>query len=275
MAASVFYNLGLVVQAEAARREPVGAGLAPGLLGRLVQRRRWLAGTALAAGGWPLQAFALTRAPLTVVQPALAVGLVVPLAVGAARLGEPARRRDVAGVVAVALGVSLVVAAAPPRTAETTSPLRLSLTLGIVVVAVVFSLAATRRRSGRGTALVVAAGLAYAFASLTTKLLADAFGRRAWAQLAGWGAVTAAAGATGTLAEMGALQVRAAGGVASTVFALETVVPVALSPLLFGESWSSSPGGLAIRAVGLALTLAGAIELSRAAPVVQALSEAT
>lgn len=271
--ASLLYNLGLVVQAEAARREPTGSGLDGRLLVRLLGRARWLAGTGLVVAGWPLQALALTRAPLTVVQPALAVGLVLPLAVGALRLGERVRARDVAAVAAVAAGVSLVVASAPPRSDETSTWLRTGVALAVVATLTAGALVLARSSRHRGQALVAAAGLAFAGASLATKLLADDFARHTWLPLVGWGAATAVAGGVGTLAETNALQVRSAGGVAALVFSLETVVPVALSPLLFGETWGASAGAVAARAAGLALAVAGAVELTRAGPVVQALAE--
>ena len=113
--ASVLYNSGLLLQAEASRREAVSVAFAPGLLVRLVQRRRWLAGSAIAVLGWPLQAFALTRAPLTVVQPLLAVGVVVPLVFGKRMLGERVGWSDVLNIGLLVAGTSLLVALAPPR----------------------------------------------------------------------------------------------------------------------------------------------------------------
>ena len=90
--ASVMYNLGVALQALEARVMPAAQGLRPSLIGDLAHRPRWLAGTALGVVGWPLQAAALLLAPLTVVQPALAFGLVLLLVLGA-RDAPRARRR--------------------------------------------------------------------------------------------------------------------------------------------------------------------------------------
>src|SRR4051812_49978046 len=97
------------VEARAVGERTVGAGL----LRSLIARPRWLAATALGVAGWPLQVAALSLAPLTVVQPALALGLVLLLALGHRILGEPVRPRDLVAVGAITGGVALLGWAAP------------------------------------------------------------------------------------------------------------------------------------------------------------------
>jgi hypothetical protein len=86
--ASTLYSLGIGVQAIDARATSQRHTLRISLLGQLLRRGRWLAGTAMTALGWPLQIVALLFAPLEVVQPALAIGLLVLLALGERMLGE-------------------------------------------------------------------------------------------------------------------------------------------------------------------------------------------
>ncbi len=90
------YSAGISLQALEARQVAKEHALRIGLLWRLARRPRWMLGITLDAGGWALQTLALTLAPLTLVQPALAVGLVFLLAIGAGGLdvalamsGEP------------------------------------------------------------------------------------------------------------------------------------------------------------------------------------------
>lgn len=274
VAAAALYNAGLLLQADASRREDVGARFSPTLLGRLAMRRRWLAGSVVAILGWPLHAFALTRAPLTVVQPMLAIGLLVPLVFGARMLGESVRRRDVFEVFAIAVGVSLLVAAAPPRTADTAVHLRLGLALaglaGLVLASLLLISAVPR---WRGSLLILGAGVGFALTALTTKLLADASSRHEWTTAGAWLGATIAAGGVALAGEMSALQIRAASVVASLVFALETVIPVALSPVLFGERGNASDATLTLRVVALALILGAAFGLNRSPLVVHALAE--
>src|SRR3954465_7797114 len=90
------------VEARAVGERTVGAGL----LRSLIARPRWLAATVRGGAGWALRVAALSLAPLTVVQPALALGLVLLLALGRRLLGEPVRPRDYAAVGAVPAGAA-------------------------------------------------------------------------------------------------------------------------------------------------------------------------
>ena len=72
VAAAACYELGYVAQAGDARAEDRNR---PGLLLRLARRRAWLRGTTLVVCGLLLQLVALDLAPLSVVQPALVLGL--------------------------------------------------------------------------------------------------------------------------------------------------------------------------------------------------------
>lgn len=272
--ASCLYNVGLLLQADASRREPVGTAFAPGLLGRLIARRRWLAGLFTGIAGWPLQAFAFTRAPLTVVQPMLGVGLVIPLLFGARVLGDKVRARDVVNVAALVAGVSMLVAVAPPKKIETTIDARLVIALSLVAALLLASLLLTMVWPGkRGSLLIAAGGLGFALSSMTTKLFADSISRHHWALVAMWLAATIVASAAALIGEMNALQIRSASAVASLVFAIEIVVPVALSPLLFGETGNVGAGSLTLRAAGIALAIAASVALTRAPGVEHALAE--
>src|SRR4051794_13413117 len=114
VAAAACYECGYVLQALEAREAPAEDALHASLLIRLASRRRWLAGTALTLLGAVLQVVALALAPVTVVQPVLAFGLVGLLALAHARLGERVGATEVVGVAAVIAGVAAVAAAGPP-----------------------------------------------------------------------------------------------------------------------------------------------------------------
>ncbi len=239
-----------------------------GLLAALVRRPRWLAATALAVLGWPLQIAALTLAPLTVVQPALAVGLLVLLALGTRLLDEPARARDVAAAAAIAGGLALLAWAAP----ETERTHAGAVALGGVLAALAALAGAPWLLSGPGRrapglALVVAAGCGYAASGLTSKLLADALDGGAPAAATAWAALTAAVAGVALADEMAALQRVPAARVATGAFALQTIVPVVCAPLLTGEHWGRTPAGGGVIMIGVALVVAGGIVLGSAAAV--------
>src|SRR3954471_7840767 len=111
--ASALYSVGIAVQALDARLAPAEERLRLALAARLVGSARWLAGTGLTILGWPLQLVALLWASIVVVQPALAAGLLVLLALSTRLLGERPRRRDVVATLAIVAGIALLAAAAP------------------------------------------------------------------------------------------------------------------------------------------------------------------
>ena len=151
----------------------------------LVRRPRWLAATALAVAGWPLHIAALTVAPLTVVQPSLALGLVLLLWLGVRLLGEPARARDLGAVAVIGLGLALLAWGAPER--GTTRPGTAAVAL--VVLGAIAAVPWIGRRHVPAPALVAAAGAGYAASGIATKLVADS--GLGLAGL-GWAAATAA-----------------------------------------------------------------------------------
>src|SRR5204863_362601 len=112
-AAWFLFDIGVALQALEARRTAIRSALSLGLIAALARRRRWLAGTLVAGAGWPFHVAALTLAPLSVVQPALALGLLLLLALGDRMLGERVGPREVAAVVAIVVGVTGMAWAAP------------------------------------------------------------------------------------------------------------------------------------------------------------------
>ena len=88
--ASLLYNTSIALQALEAREVPAEHSLRPSLLGRLLRNRRWLGATALGLLGWPLEIVALLLAPLTVVQPCLASGLIAAALAGGDEAGGDA-----------------------------------------------------------------------------------------------------------------------------------------------------------------------------------------
>jgi drug/metabolite transporter (DMT)-like permease len=233
------------------------------LLLRLARRPRWLLATGLAALGWPLQLAALSLAPVTVVQPALATGLVVLLVMGRLVLHEPVGGVEIASAGAIITGVAVLAWAAPDRATATAGTLALALAVG--VPGAIAALPLIVKSSGRLS--TVAAGCAFACTGLTSKLVSDALASGDIAAIAGWGLATGAVVLLGVNDDMAALQRLPATRVAPAILAIEVVLPVALAPLAFHESWSGTPGGgLAILA-GLAIVTAGVIPLASARAV--------
>ncbi len=88
LVASALFNVGLAMQALEARAAPKSLSLRLSLLTRLLRKPRWLIGWLLGIIGIGPQVLALATAPFVVVQPALAVGLLLLLWIGSRTLGE-------------------------------------------------------------------------------------------------------------------------------------------------------------------------------------------
>ncbi len=272
VAASTFYSLGIAYQATEAKEAPGDQHLRLALAWGLVRRARWLFGTGLSLLGWPLQVLALVLAPLVVVQPALAAGLLVLVFVAQRLLGEHAGRREHIAMWTIVVSVGCIALTAPAHSNAHAS--RLTLTLVLVAIGLMSMAPYLLRIHGRtmATVTMVGAGLGYAWSGLATALAADDLSRGNILLAVLWGLSTAAASAVGALSEMSALQERPAILVAPVVFVTQTVVPVALAPVLLGEKFTSTPGNGVPLAISLLVLVAAAASLARS-PLLLALME--
>jgi drug/metabolite transporter (DMT)-like permease len=262
-AASTLYSLGIAVQALDARDTDVAHGLQVKLIGVLLRRRRWVAGTGMTVLGWPLQLLALSLAPLVVVQPALAAGLIALLLVAQGMLGETAGRREILAVAAIVAGVAGVAIVAPGRSTHHGDQAALAAALALLGLAA--ALPYLLRLTGRTVPglTILGAGFCFAWSGLASKLVADALAQRQWATAIGWAVPVAIASGIGVLSEMSALQVRPAIQVAPVVFVVQTVVPVGLAAALLHEPFFSTAYGGVPLVLCLAVLLVGATVLAR------------
>jgi hypothetical protein len=262
--ASVFYSLGIALQAMDAKQAPREEHLRLALVWGLIRRGRWMLGTGLSILGWPLQVLALLLAPLVVVQPALAAGLLVLVFVGQRMLGEHAGKHEHIAMAAIVVGVIGAGLCAPPRSTGHTSE-RLTILIVLLVLGAAsllpYLLRALRRSPASVT--IVCAGLAFGWSGVATKLASDDLSHGYFAVAIAWGLATAAASAVGVLSESSSLQARPAIQVAPVVFVTQTIVPVALAPVLFGERFSDTPLGGVPLAFSLLLLVVGAAVLVR------------
>jgi len=270
--ASLLYNASIALQALEAREVPEEHSLRPSLIGKLVRNRRWLGATALGLAGWPLEIVALLLAPLTVVQPCLASGLILLLWLGATRLGERPGTREWTAVAAIMLGVAGVALAAPDRTTDHAGTGAIALALLLVAIPIAAPYLLRGRVALAGTLAVISAGCGYAWTAIASKLLTDELAAGALLVAVAWLATAALSEALALLSEMSALQRRPATHVAPVMFAVQVLVPVLLAPLIFGESWGSTPLGGAALVGSMAVAVGGTVLLA-GSPAVGAVIE--
>jgi drug/metabolite transporter (DMT)-like permease len=261
--ASTLYSLGIAVQALDARDTGHEHALRITLLTQLFTRARWLLGTGMNALGWPLQIYALSFVGVVVVQPTLASGLLVLLAVGERMLGERPGRRELLAVAAIIAGVAGIAALAPSHNTRHVHGIAVVIVLALLGAAAFtpFILQLIRRPIANAT--MIGAGLAFAWSGLVNQFVADAGANGHWGTAISWAVGAAASAVVGLTCEMSALQRRPAILVAPVVFVVQTVVPIGLAPLVFHTSFLNTPvHGLPL--IGcLCVVLTGATTIAR------------
>jgi len=257
--ASLLFNLGLVLQALEARREPPELALRLRLALVLLRRWRWTLGLVLGLVGVGPQVLALATAPFVIVQPALTVGLLLVLAVGLRTLGERVHAREWVGVAAIIVGVGVVAFGAPAHTeTHRGGAVVLAVVAAPAVVALLpFPLRGTRFDTGILT--MIAAGAGFATTNVATKLLSDDVGLGHFANAVAWAAIALILGIAATITGMTAFQrVRATVAVPVTT-SIQTFLPIALEPFFLHEQWSSARLDGAVLAAGLVVACAGTV----------------
>lgn len=257
--ASAMFNVGIVLQALDAREAPPTLGYRIGLLTRLLRRPRWVLGFALGVIGiWP-QVVAYADAPFVVVQPMLAVGLLLVLALGVHTLGERVDLRDVVGVTAIIGGVVLVAWGAPGHTDVHRGGAAVLAVVGGLSLAGIAPFIVRGTRLDTGMLAIVAAGCGFGATNVATKLVGDDFNTAHYLNMAIWGVVVVAMGVIATLVNMTAFQRKEATTVVPISTSVQTFLPIVLEPFFLQERWSSAVADGVPLALGLALALIGSV----------------
>jgi hypothetical protein len=172
----------------------------------------------------------------------------------------------------IVTGVAAVVWAAPHHSVVDPATARVAQPLAVVGAGVLVAYAVGRLRL-RPLALVIGAGLAYAWVDFVNKLLANDISRAHWGLAAIWLGVTIAVGALAFLQETSALQQRPAVTVVPVVSAVQDPLPVLMALWSGAEVWGSTSHKLAPLTCGLALVTAGAVLLGRSRTVARVSGE--
>jgi hypothetical protein len=270
--ASSLYALSAALQALEARDAPPESALRASLLAGLVRQRVWLIGGLIGVVGWGLQAAALALASVSLVQPALGLGLVILLVLGARLLGETVGAREVGGAVAIAGAVAVLGWAAPSQTGSFTPAGTWAVGAALAVVAALpYALRAVGHAGGLATS--VAAGLGWAWLGLGTALVDASVADRHFIAAVAWGIGAAIAGWSALLSEQTALQTWPATRSIPVSFGLEMAVPAAAAPFLTHHGFGPLHGAPFLLA--LAVACGGAVVLGGSRSVARAVGPLT
>ena len=263
LAAAIFFNVGVALQALEARSSPPSLGLKVGLIGHLLRRPLWVLGIALEAVGIVPQLAALAYAPFAVVQTALTAGLALLLFIGVRYLGERVDLAVLIGVGLLIVGVALVSWGSPEHSEAHRGGLVLILVVLATAVGALSPFGLRRFALDGGLALAIASGVGFAGANITTKLASDDVGRGHWPNAAAWAAVAGALGICATITGMSAFQRCAATIVVPVSTAVQTFLPIVLEPVFLRERYHSFATELLPVGAGLVIAIAGVVLVGR------------
>ena len=259
LGAAVAFEVAYLLLAGQARRVTRAARPGVAFLGRLARRPWWLAAMGLNGLAFALELEALRRVPLVIVQPLLAVGLIGLVFGARVFLGEQVGQRQIAGVVLIAVGVSLVVAGTPATGGA--AGLRANVASLIAVTVLLAALVAPQfARGGSAWRLVAAAAAGDTLVALATNEVAAAWSGRLVLAL-GALVMVAVCGLMAVTSESAALQRLPASRVGPIVSAAQVTLPVLLVALLGRQHLGSAPAGGALLALGVILAGGGAFVL--------------
>jgi drug/metabolite transporter (DMT)-like permease len=242
----------------------------PHFLLELFRKPVWLLGGLFQFLGWILQAIALARGSLVVVQSLMTLSLVFALPLGVRLTGQHVGRRSIIGAAVTLVGIIALIVVGQPQGGISDPPASACLLAGLLllVLMVLLAVVARRRRGPVAAALFgVAAGLSFGYQSAATKVFMTVIGTGVAGILSSWTPYALVASA---LAGFGLQQSSLKTGFLAPAMAATNasilVTSVALGVVLFEETLSRGQGLFPIGLISLALAIFGVALLASPDP---------
>jgi drug/metabolite transporter (DMT)-like permease len=266
--AAAAFAFGNVLQQKGTLEVPAGEG-DPHFLTQILRRPVWLAGGGLQLTGWILQAVALDKGPLVVVQSLTSLSLVIALPIGARITNQVVTRRVWAGAAAMVVGIVLFLSVGAPSSGTSNPPAAAwwsatAFTLVVVMVAVSLG----RNRHGASKALLYgsAAGVCFALQASVTKVFVPLVGKGLETMLSSWTIYALMASAVvGFGLQQSALKTGVLAPAMASSNAMTLFFSIIFGITVFSESISGG-GRTSTAIVGLVVALLGVVLLAGAKP---------
>jgi drug/metabolite transporter (DMT)-like permease len=263
-------------------REHEAGGFDPLLVFRLARRPVWLVGFACMIGGFAFQISALRFGPLALVQPVLAVELLIVFGYLAVLTRfKGVRWRELVAAAAMSAGISVFLRAASPSGGRPHAPAGLWWLAGLVTLAVVgLAVAAAgfgpgRSPSRRAAFLGIATGVAWGFVAAVIKEMSSHLAGGPQAVFTNWSVyVLIVAGSASMLLASHAMTAGPLAASQPGFTLLDPVVSILLGVFLFGERLQTSAPALTAEVIGLCVLAVGVSALSRS-PLITSSAAAT
>jgi drug/metabolite transporter (DMT)-like permease len=221
--------------------------------------------------GWILQAMALDRAPLVVVQSLTALSLVIALPLGAWLTDQHIGRREIGGAVLTLVGIIAFLSAGQPQAGSKEPSAATWWTACLAIFALVVLLwRMSNRREGAERALIlgVAAGLGFGLQGAVTKTFVTEVGGGVLGLLSSWSVyVLIISAIAGFVLQQSALKTGFLAAAMASSNSVTLFASVVLGIIVFGEHLSKTGGThRAMAFLGLALTVGGIALLAGSTP---------
>lgn len=267
--AAIVYNLSVVVQKyEAQHSSAEGVRI----IFALARKPIWLLGIALQMVGFGLHVFALTQAPVTIVQAIIGTGIVFVVLFSWAVLHEIPGRREIAGIATAVCGVVLLVLTIGEEAGiDGVSWAALVISVAVLggVVAVAVGVSRSHGHMGRGTGVLagLAAGVAFGSSDTMNRLMGAWLAPNGGRQPPLAMGITAAVllfcyGFVGFITTQNALRVYRANRVVPSIQVPNMLVPVTMATILYGQPLPDGALATVVRLVSVALVVTGIVLLA-------------
>jgi drug/metabolite transporter (DMT)-like permease len=270
LAAAVAFAFGTVLQ-QKGTLSTRSEGDNPRFLLEILRKPVWLAGAVCQGAGWVLQAAALDRASLLIVQSLTSLSLVVALPLGVWLTDQRIGRREILGGTFTFIGIVLFLSAGQPHggTSHPSAGVWWAACLGTLFLVVALAVLSKRLRGAeRAISLGVGAGLAFGLQAAVTKTFVGLVGSGFLNLVTSWSVyVLIVTAIVGFGLQQSALKT---GLLAPAIAASNSVTlfsSIVLGITVYGESLSKSGGAhIGSAVLGLATAIAGIVLLARSAP---------
>jgi drug/metabolite transporter (DMT)-like permease len=261
--AAACFALGTTLQQRGALETAAREG-DPRFLVQILRRPSWLLGGLFQLAGWILQAAALDRGRLEVVQSITTLSLVIALPLGVRLTGQRVDRRQVVAALQTLAGIVLFLTAGSPQSGTTHPSATAWWFAGLACAAAVVALGGVGwRRSGpTGAVLRAGAGVGFAFQAAVTKVFVGQLGGGLSSVLSTWMPyVLIATAGIGFVLQQSALKTGALAPAMASSNSMTLVVSVILGSTVFGETISGG-SRLILAVIGLVLAVGGIVVLA-------------
>jgi drug/metabolite transporter (DMT)-like permease len=266
LVAAFLFALAATLQQKGALNLPTLSLADPMSLVRLAGQTTWLIGTLALFTGYLLQAGALDRGRLSIIQPLLVTTVVFALPLGYFMTSQHVGRREVTGAVAIIIGLGLFVSFGDPAGGnENASNSQWAIAIGLLSLLSVLTLVFGRggplpmKAAVYGTVAGVLFGLSSALTKPTLNYLHESVGT----MLSHWECYAlAVAGVLGFVLQQVSLGTGRLAPSVATVSVANPLVGILIGILLLDERLSRPGWHILVAVVGLGLALVGAVVIS-------------